>query len=80
MKKLIHKFKSFLQAGPSMTELKREAGRKQKQFYTGTAYFTIKRIFYYLILVLLFISFLGLGFAGGYALGIVRKEPIPSVT
>ncbi|MFC2694787.1 MAG: transglycosylase domain-containing protein [Lactobacillus sp.] len=79
MKKLVDKFKAFLQAGPSLTELERQAGRQQKQFYLGTAYFTIKRIFYYLILVLLFVSFLVMGFAGGYALGIVRKEPIPSV-
>lgn len=80
MKKLFAKFNSFLQAGPSMSELERQAGREQKQFYIGTAYFTIKRVFYYLVLVLLFVSFLGMGFAGGYALGIVRKEPIPSVS
>lgn len=79
MKKLIKKFKSFLTAGPSVSELADEAGRQRRSFYLGTAYLTFRRVVAYILVAFLFVLFLGFGFAGGYAVGIIRKEPIPTV-
>ncbi|MCH3905988.1 MAG: penicillin-binding protein [Lactobacillus sp.] len=79
MKKLIKKFKRFLTAGPSVDELADQAGRQRRSFYVGTAYLTFRRVVKYIVVAFLFVLFLGFGFAGGYAVGIIRKEPIPTV-
>lgn len=79
MKKLFRNFKRFLTAGPKIDDLADQAGRQRRSFYFGTAYLTFHRVIKYLIIAFLFVLFLGFGFAGGYAVGIIRQEPIPSV-
>ncbi|OYS17913.1 hypothetical protein CBF60_03645 [Lactobacillus taiwanensis] len=80
MKNLKEKIRKFLTAGPEIKKLQSESDESQWKFYSGIIYLTLRRVFHYLILIAFFGLFLLIGFGGGYALGIVRNQSIPTVS
>ncbi|QNQ81479.1 transglycosylase domain-containing protein [Lactobacillus sp. PV034] len=80
MKNLKEKFINFLTAGPKVNELAQESDESKLSFYAGVTYLTLHRIFHYAFAILAFIIFLLVGFGSGYAVGIVRQPPIPTVS
>lgn len=80
MKNLKDKIISFLTAGPEVNELAQAADESKFSFYCSIVYLTLHRIFHYFIVIALFGLFLLVGFGGGYALGIVRQQPVPTVS
>ncbi len=79
MKNLIEKLQAFLTQGPSIQELY-QTSKQKTAFVIGMVYLTLKRLFHYLLGIVLFGLFLSLGFMGGYTVGIMKDQPIPSVT
>lgn len=80
MKNLKEKIIEFLTAGPEVKTLQSKSDESQWKFYSGIVYLTLRRVFHYLILIAVFGLFLLIGFGGGYALGIVRQQPIPTIS
>lgn len=80
MKNLKEKIRKFLTAGPEVKTLQSESDESQWKFYSGIVYLTLRRVFHYFILIAFFGLFLLIGFGGGYALGIVRNQPIPTIS
>ena len=80
MKNLKEKFINFLTDGPKVRDLAQESHENKLTFYAGVIYLTLHRVFRYAIAILAFLIFLLVGFGSGYAVGIVRQTPIPTVT
>ncbi|WP_297819173.1 transglycosylase domain-containing protein [uncultured Lactobacillus sp.] len=80
MKNLKDKIYNFLTSGPKVSDLARKSDESPFAFYCGVIYLTLHRIFHYFIVIAAFVLFLLVGFGGGYALGIVRQQSVPSVS
>lgn len=80
MKNLKEKIYNFLTSGPKVSDLARKSDESPFTFYCGVVYLTLRRIFHYFIVIATFALFLLVGFGGGYALGIVRQQSVPSVS
>lgn len=79
MRKLKEKIHNFLFSGPKVSKLEQESKESKVSFYSGITYLTLHRIFRYVVVGLVFLVFILVGFGGGYALGIVRQQSIPTV-
>ena len=79
MKNLKEKITNFLTSGPKVSDLAQESHESKLAFYAGVIYLTLHRFFRYAIAIFVFLVFLLVGFGGGYAVGIIRQTPIPTV-
>ena len=80
MKNLKNKIYDFLTSGPKVSDLAEKSDESPFTFYCGVIYLTLHRIFHYAIVIAAFVLFLLVGFGGGYALGIVRQQSVPTVS
>lgn len=79
MRKLKEKIHNFLFSGPKVSKLEQESEENKVSFYSSITYLTLHRIFRYFIVGIVFLVFILVGFGGGYALGIVRQQSVPTV-
>ena len=79
MQKLKEKIHNFLFSGPKVSKLEQESQESKISFYSSITYLTLHRIFRYVIVGIVFLVFILVGFGGGYALGIVRQQSVPTV-
>ena len=79
MKNLKEKIINFLTAGPKVSDLAKESHESTLAFYAGVIYLTLHRFFRYAIVIFAFLVFLLIGFGSGYAVGIIRQTPIPTL-
>ncbi|CCI81104.1 transglycosylase domain-containing protein [Lactobacillus hominis] len=80
MKNLKNKIYDFLTSGSKVSDLAEKSDESPFTFYCGVIYLTLHRIFHYAIVIAAFVLFLLVGFGGGYALGIVRQQSVPTVS
>lgn len=80
MKNLKNKIYDFLTSGPKVSDLAEKSDESPFTFYCGVIYLTLHRIFHYAIVIAAFVLFLLVGLGGGYALGIVRQQSVPTVS
>lgn len=79
MQNLKKKIYKFFFSGPKITDLEQEAEESRLSFYGSTIYLTIHHLIHYAIVGILFIVFALVGFSGGYALGIIHQQDVPTV-
>lgn len=77
--KLKEKISKFLTSGPKVEDLAKESDQSKLAFYCGVIYLTFHKIFKYFIITAAFALAILIGFGGGYALGIVRTQSVPTV-
>lgn len=79
MRNLKEKIHNFLFSGPKVSKLEKETDESKASFYSSITYLTLHRVFRYLIVGIAFLIFVLVGFGGGYALGIIRQQSVPTV-
>lgn len=80
--RILSRFKKLFQTikeVPKIKDYANQTGEKKAVFYLGTTYLTVRGIFKQLFYIILFGGFLAVGIGIGFAAGILRDQPVPTL-